>query len=337
MNKHFFNIKEDEKTATIEIFGEIGESWWNENENTIQKITEKLKAIEAGKAITVKINSLGGDVNHALAIFEALRERDVTVELTGMNASAATVIAMAGKKRRMSRYGLFLIHKCSSLACGNENELEQTLEEQRKVNDRMLDIYADVTGADRQTLEKLMNENEGKGKWIDSREALEYGFITEEIEPAASNTMYNSAAMEKNGMPRLPKGYAKDNDNSALDKIVERITNIIKKNNNMKIAEENKNLAAIATEITEDTVAKFEEAFEAKNTRITELENSITEKDRTIGERDAEIARLNAIVANIPENKTKTNGDDTNDGEENFADWVKKQPYYNEVKQITGK
>lgn len=351
MNKKFFNIKETETSATIEIYGDIGQSWWDETDNTITSITAQLNAIPAEKDITVKINSLGGDVNHAFAIFEALKERNVTVELTGMNASAATVIAMAGKKRRMSRYGLFLIHKCSSLVWGNENTLEQELEDQRIINEKILDVYADVTGTDRATIEALMNENEGKGKWIDSKQALEYGFITEEIEPATPSNKYNSAALDKYGLPRLPKDFANESESGAVERFAQKVINLIKNPKNMKIADENKNLAAVASEMTESNQGEFEKAFEAKNSEIDSLKKDIETKDKaisdkdaeieqqkqTISDKDAEIARLNAIVADIPQNKQEANGDDTKGEEESFSDWVKKQPYYNEVKEITGK
>ena len=318
MNKKFFNIKETETSATIEIYGDIGQSWWDETDNTITSITAQLNAIPAEKDITVKINSLGGDVNHAFAIFEALKERNVTVELTGMNASAATVIAMAGKKRRMSRYGLFLIHKCSSLVWGNENTLEQELEDQRIINEKILDVYADVTGTDRATIEALMNENEGKGKWIDSKQALEYGFITEEIEPATASNKYNSAALDKYGLPRLPKDFANESESGAVERFAQKVINLIKNPKNSEI----------------DSLKKD---IETKDKAISDKDAEIAQHLQTISDKDAEIARLNAIVADIPQNKQETNGDDTKGEEESFSDWVRKQPYYNEVAEITGK
>lgn len=318
MNKKFFNIKETETSATIEIYGDIGQSWWDETDNTITSITAQLNAIPAEKDITVKINSLGGDVNQAFAIFEALKERNVTVELTGMNASAATVIAMAGKKRRMSRYGLFLIHKCSSLVWGNENALEQELEDQRIINEKILDVYADVTGTDRATIEALMNENEGKGKWIDSKQALEYGFITEEIEPATASNKYNSAALDKYGLPRLPKDFANESESGAVERFAQKVINLIKNPKNSEI----------------DSLKKD---IETKDKAISDKDAEIAQHLQTISDKDAEIARLNAIVADIPQNKQEPNGDDTKGEEESFSDWVRKQPYYNEVAEITGK
>lgn len=183
MDKHYFNIIEpdDGSDVTIEVYGTIGESWWDEGV-TFKGVSEQLKKIANGtKKVLVKINSYGGDVNDALAIFELLRSMGnrVTTECVGFCASAATIIAMAGHIRRMSSYGLFLVHKCSSWAAGNENDLAAELEAQRKVNDRIIQLYEDVTGCERPKLEALMNEDNGNGIWLNVDEAMGYGFITE--------------------------------------------------------------------------------------------------------------------------------------------------------------
>ena len=190
MEQHYFNIKESDTEAVIEVYGTIGESWWDEGV-TFQGVSDQLKDIAKGtKKVLVKINSYGGDVNDALAIFELLRSMGdrVTTECVGFCASAATIIAMAGKVRRMSSYGLFLVHKCWGGIVGNENELEAELEAQRKVNEAILKVYQDVTGTDKAKLEELMNRNNGNGEWLNVDEAMEYGFITEAIKDTKEDT-----------------------------------------------------------------------------------------------------------------------------------------------------
>jgi ATP-dependent protease ClpP protease subunit len=197
MDKHYFNIKESDTEAVIEVYGTIGESWWDEGV-TFQSVSEQLKEIaNTNKKVLVKINSYGGDVNDALAIFEILHGMGdrVTTECVGFCASAATIIAMAGTVRRMSSYGLFLVHKCSSWASGNENDLEAELEAQRKVNDRIVALYHDVTGCDREKLEALMNEDNGNGIWLNVDEAMEYGFITEAIKDTKEDTKKKAIVM----------------------------------------------------------------------------------------------------------------------------------------------
>ena len=187
-----FNIIENPGDVTVEIQGEIGGSWWGEGV-TLDSVKRQLAGVAATKKnVVVKINSLGGDVDEALGIYELLLtmgER-VTTECYGRCASAATIIAMAGAKRKMSRYALFLIHKCWSGVVGNENVLEEVLEEQRAINSRLAAIYTDRTGARKEDIEELMERNNGDGAWLNTEECLKYGFINEEITAVAADSDY---------------------------------------------------------------------------------------------------------------------------------------------------
>ena len=64
--------------------------------------------------VNVRINSYGGDVQHALDIRQQFIDHgNITVSIFGMTASAATILAMGAKRIRMSRYALMLVHRCS--------------------------------------------------------------------------------------------------------------------------------------------------------------------------------------------------------------------------------
>ena len=131
-------------------------------------------------------------MDEALAIYELLLTMGdrVTTECYGRCASAATIIAMAGSKRKMSRYALFLIHKCWSGVIGNENVLEEELEAQRAINSRLVAIYKDRTGSKQEDIEALMERNNGDGAWLNTEECIQYGFITEEITATAADSNY---------------------------------------------------------------------------------------------------------------------------------------------------
>lgn len=187
-----FNIIENPGDVTVEIQGEIGGSWWGDGV-TLDSVKRQLGNIAGTKKnVIVKINSLGGDVDEALAIYELLLTMGdrVTTECYGRCASAATIIAMAGHTRKMSRYALFLIHKCWSGVIGNENVLEEELEAQRAINSRLAAIYADRTGSKPEDIEALMERNNGDGAWLNTEECMQYGFITEEITATAADSDY---------------------------------------------------------------------------------------------------------------------------------------------------
>lgn len=192
MEQKIFNIIETPEDVTVEIQGEIGGGWWSDGV-TLESVKRQLGNIAGTKKnVVVKINSLGGDVDEALAIYELLLTMGdrVTTECYGRCASAATIIAMAGSKRKMSRYALFLIHKCWSGVIGNENVLEEELEAQRAINSRLVAIYKDRTGSKQEDIEALMERNNGDGAWLNTEECIQYGFITEEITATAADSNY---------------------------------------------------------------------------------------------------------------------------------------------------
>lgn len=63
-------------------------------------------------AVTVQINSPGGDMFEGIAIYNLLRTHPaaVTVEVLGLAASAASIIAMAGDDIRMSPGSFLMLH-----------------------------------------------------------------------------------------------------------------------------------------------------------------------------------------------------------------------------------
>lgn len=345
MDKHYFNITESEQQVTVEVYGTIGESWWDDGV-TFKSVSDQLKNIAAGtKKVLVKINSYGGDVNDALAIFELLRSMGdrVTTECVGFCASAATIIAMAGHVRRMSSYGLFLVHKCSSGAWGNENDLEAELEAQRKVNDRIIKLYQDVTGTDRAHLEELMNEDNGNGIWLNVDEAIEYGFITEAIPDTKEDT--KKKAFYENMFKKLFNNHKKLSD--MKKSIIAFAALVALLATNEVEAKDNKAI------FDDDQLKKINDGLDAANNRAAEAENARTQAETAKAEAEsklatantekatlqARIAELEAIVNKLPKQDPPAAGSDTTQGNggESFEDWYAQQGYVQEAKAMLGR
>lgn len=346
MDKHYFNITESEQQVTVEVYGTIGESWWDEGV-TFKSVSDQLKNIAAGtKKVLVKINSYGGDVNDALAIFELLRSMGdrVTTECVGFCASAATIIAMAGHVRRMSSYGLFLVHKCSSGAWGNENDLEAELEAQRKVNDRIIKLYQDVTGTDRARLEELMNEDNGNGIWLNVDEAIEYGFITEAIPDTKEDT--KKKAFYENMFKKLFNNHKKLSD--MKKSIIAFAALVALLATNEVEAKDNKAI------FDDDQLKKINDGLDAANNKVAEAEQARTQAETAKAEAEsklatantekatlqARIAELEAIVNKLPKQDPPAGGSDTTQGkggEESFEDWYAQQGYVQEAKAMLGR
>lgn len=139
---------------------------------------EQLSAC-AGKPINVYIDSYGGDVMVASAIYTMLKEYkgEVTVKIDAIAASAASVIAMAGDKVLMSQTAFLMIHDPSTCIMGNLTDVKQRYEQLKAVKEGIINAYSQRANIDRDKISKLMTDE----TWLDYNKALEYGFIDGEI------------------------------------------------------------------------------------------------------------------------------------------------------------
>lgn len=216
---------DDPTTVDLRIDGEIGyrSYWWEEEDEQKRVLTSKelrselnkIKELEASH-IRVFINSLGGLVNHALNMYDALVSHPAKVTTViegGYSASAATVIFMAGDVRKISENALFLVHKSLITPWDwsfNENALEDLLEDVRATDKRIRAIYSRA-GIDAEDLDLLMNAQHGSGKWIDADEVISYGFATEVVEAkgllTASTSQKRLQQLTNTVLPPIPNNH----------------------------------------------------------------------------------------------------------------------------------
>lgn len=129
----------DESTAEIFIYDEIGGSFGIDANEFIQD----LQGITA-ENITVRINSPGGSVVDAIAIYNSLVQHPsmITTRVDSMAASAASIIAMAGDKVEMMVGSQLMIHDAMAAEMGNARELREAADWLDKQSDNLASIYA---------------------------------------------------------------------------------------------------------------------------------------------------------------------------------------------------
>ena len=133
-NKHFWTFRAaagDNAAPELILYGDIAsETWWGD-EVTPRQFTEELDALGAVPEIVVRINSGGGDVFAANAIYTRLKDNaaKITVKIDGWAASAATIVAMAGDVIEIPGNGVFMVHDPSLGLLGyfNEADLAKTV------------------------------------------------------------------------------------------------------------------------------------------------------------------------------------------------------------------
>lgn len=184
MNK-FWQIRNiSEEEAEIVLYGEIysdGGLWLDEEGNitTPRQFYEDLKALGDVKNITVRINSIGGDIFAAQAIYTQLKSHKAKVIaiVDGIAASAASVVTMAGDVVKMPNNALMMIHNPAMGMLGyfTADEMKKYAKQLEVVKEGIIHAYAGKTGLDTERISRMMD----KETWMTGKEAKELGFVDE--------------------------------------------------------------------------------------------------------------------------------------------------------------
>lgn len=130
--------------------------------------------LDGAEEVEVNINSNGGDVFAASEIYTLLSQHSgrVTVNIQGLAASAASVIAMAGDVVHISPTAQIMIHKAWTIADGNADDMAHTSEFLDGIDDSIMNAYVTKTGLDKSELSNMM----AKETWLTANQAVDYGF-----------------------------------------------------------------------------------------------------------------------------------------------------------------
>lgn len=159
----------------LRINGQIADESWFDDAITPAIFAQELNA--GSGPVTIWLNSPGGDVVAAAQIYNMLLDYPgpVTVNIDGIAASAASVIAMAAGTVAMTPVSMLMIHNPATLAVGDKDELAKALSMLESVKDAILNAYQAKTGLSRAKLSKLMDQE----TWMDARAAIQMGFADE--------------------------------------------------------------------------------------------------------------------------------------------------------------
>ncbi len=127
--------------------------------------------------MSIYINSPGGSVYAGLGIYDTMQyiSSDVTTICTGIAASMAAVLLVAGEKgkRFALRHSRVMIHQPMGGAQGQASDIEITAREIKKLKSELYNIISDHSG---QPFEKVERDSD-RDYWMTADEACEYGMI----------------------------------------------------------------------------------------------------------------------------------------------------------------
>lgn len=202
------------KPPELILYGAISsnQSWW-EDRVTPGQFNKELAALgEDVPEIVVRINSPGGDVFAANAIYTRLKDHpaNITVKIDGWAASAATIIAMAGDTIKIAKNGIFMIHDPAMTVWDTfrEEDFTKLAQELKVIKQSIVNTYSMKTGRTEQEISGLMSE----GSWWTGDVAVENGFcdelMFEEIQTVVENEnriVVNSVPFDMTGFSAIPK------------------------------------------------------------------------------------------------------------------------------------
>lgn len=172
--KTWFSMKAGAVADEIDIFDEIG--FWGV---TAKDFISQLKGLK-GQSITLSINSPGGSVFDAIAMYNALRNtgKEITVRVMGVAASAASLIAMAGDKIVMPENTFMMVHNPLTGTYGNADDLREMADVLDKIGASLIATYCKRTGKSEDEVKALLDAE----TYLTAAEAVELGFA-DEVEP----------------------------------------------------------------------------------------------------------------------------------------------------------
>lgn len=190
-----FARAEKENTGSLYVYSVIGSSWWEEGV-TATGVKDALAALKGVKTLNVFINSEGGDVFEAKAIYAQLKRFDaeVIVHIDGIAASAATFIAMAGNKIITSPAATWMVHEAWTFAMGDATSLRDTADLLDMLNDDIALIYATRAGRPVDEMRQLMRAT----TWMNAEQALKEKFTDEIASYDEGDEEDDKAAATKN-------------------------------------------------------------------------------------------------------------------------------------------
>ena len=225
---NFWKFKNTATAGAVELllYGEIKseKSWLDELDDNggiySNEFVADLQAMGSISQITCRINSPGGDIFAAVAIYTQLKTHTARIVciVDGLAASAATLIMMAADEIQMPNGAMVMIHDPMAVLTGayKSDELNKQAAALETIKDSIVGIYAERTKLSKAKLIDFMSME----TWWTADEAIKNGFcdtIVGSLEASMSgstlfvNKVEHDLSKFKN-VPSVTKAKAKDDE-----------------------------------------------------------------------------------------------------------------------------
>ncbi len=199
MTESTYNIPIECKgdTADVLIYDQIGRSFF-EDGVTAKAFAEQLREHKNVKNINVRINSPGGNVFDATAIYNTLRNHGakITTHVEGAALSAASLVAMAGDEIKMAEGSWMMVHDPSGRASGRASDMRKQADMLDRVKASLVATYATRTKQPTDEISRMMTDE----TWLSAEDAKAKGFAD-----TISGATQVVAAFDPNQFSNIPQ------------------------------------------------------------------------------------------------------------------------------------
>jgi ATP-dependent Clp endopeptidase proteolytic subunit ClpP len=279
--RNWYEIKAsaDKTGAEIYLYDEIG-GWGISAKDFIAEV----KAL-SGQPISLHIHSPGGSILDGHAIYNALlrHKGGLTIQIDGLAASMASVVAMAGRPVRMAENAFLMIHNPWSVSMGDSEQMRKDADLLDRMRDGLVNIYAQKTGKDEGDIEEMMDAE----TWLTAAEAKDMGFVDE-----ITDRLDMAASFDLHKFSKVPQALV-DNPTKAMS---EQIIADLTAKHQVAAEQAQTNFAALQAKTLELDALKS--AFDAQAADIVTLRSAAVEAKTKLEEYEAgEAERINAEAA----------------------------------------
>ncbi|CAN1576947.1 S14_ClpP_1 domain containing protein [Paracoccaceae bacterium] len=203
----WYTIRAQSTGAEVVIYDEIGAYGVS-----AKGFLAELAALPDATPLALRLNSPGGSVFDAVAIYNAIKRHSgtVTVWIDGIAASAASYIAMAGDEIVMPENAFLMIHDPAGVVMGTAIDMRAMAEALDKIKGSLLQGYAAKSGRPQEEIAPLMAAE----TWLDAKDALDLGFADRIAEPVRIAARFDVGRF-RNAPPVLAEGAGEEAEDEA--------------------------------------------------------------------------------------------------------------------------
>jgi len=167
----WFAVDAKPDVAEISIFDEIGGFGVS-----VSEFKNAFDLVRDQKDIRLLLNSPGGSVTEGMALYNLLASvrAKLTVEILGLAASIASVVALAGRELVMGEGSYFMIHNPWTITWGDADQLRKDAEVLDKMRGELVNIYTARSGLSAKEVGQMMDDE----TWLTADEAKAKGFAS---------------------------------------------------------------------------------------------------------------------------------------------------------------